>query len=111
MSENPLLVSAPRRTARVELVHRKDLTVFVLMQNAGEGMRYLERIRDKTGQELICESLAETVCDADGRRLLTVEEAGQFVELITGDDLKAILTAGKKINSMSEESLETTEKN
>lgn len=111
MSENALLAPFKRNVVAVALKSRPELSIYVLELTAGDGIRYSRRLKDVEGDAYVYESLAEHVCDADGNRKLTREEAEKFVDCISGADLKAILAAINAINNLGDASLEQTEKN
>jgi hypothetical protein len=111
MNDHPLLGPFKRQTKYIPLSSRPDLKVFLLAITAGEGMRHAKRIAPLEGDAAVYALLSEHICDEEGNRLLTDEQAEKFVDVISTEDLKSLMSEVILMSGVNDKALENTEKN
>jgi hypothetical protein len=87
-------------------VHVRQLTAVELMSMQDALVAAGE---DKV--KLLSVQVATYLCSLEGERVLTDEDAGKFVNLYSGIDVKRIIKAGSELNSIDDQAVEEAAKN
>jgi hypothetical protein len=113
---NALLGEFKREVEAFPLPSRPDLKIYLLRLTAGESMQYTDRlaalrIEDATERVFPAACISAHVCDAEGKLLLTEEEAAKFVFRILPNEVRSLIKAAARLNGLGDEALEGAEKN
>lgn len=106
-------LNPPAREVRPVALPRRGGQAHVRALYAGEAValsKALQTLADAP-EETIAVQLAAFVCDERGEALFTLEQARAAVAKIYPDDVRALMSAGTEVNSVSDAATESARKN
>lgn len=108
LSSDPRITKSVKLTSRTVLVRQLTAVEFLAIEGAIEGID--EKSTDGRVQ-IMAKKLAAFLSNEDGSQALTEDQARQFASTYTAIDVRRVMRAGAALNTLSEEMVESAEKN